>query len=101
LREQMFRETSTLGVRESPRRKVALRRTFLDVMVADQRVAVKVAHRDGRIVQVMPEFDYVAAAARRLCRPERLVLQEAAAAATAAGLAVGAPVPADADRATP
>jgi pyridinium-3,5-bisthiocarboxylic acid mononucleotide nickel chelatase len=101
LREQMFRETSTLGVRESPRRKVALRRTFLDVMVADQRVAVKVAHRDGRIVQVMPEFDDVAAAARRLGRPERLVLQEAAAAATAAGLAVGAPVPADADRATP
>jgi uncharacterized protein (TIGR00299 family) protein len=95
LREQIFRETSTLGVRESPRRKVALERTFVDVAVAGEKVPVKVAHRDGRIVQVMPEFENVSALARRQGRPERVVLQEAIAAATAAGLTVGAPLPPD------
>ena len=93
LREQIFRETSTLGVRESPRRKVALERAFVDVAVAGEKVPVKVAHRDGHIVQVMPEFENVAAVARRQGRPERVVLQEAIAAATAAGLTVGAPLP--------
>ena len=93
LREQIFRETSTLGVRESPRRKVALERTFVDVAVAGEKVPVKVAHRDGRIVQVMPDFENVSALARRQGRPERVVLQEAIAAATAAGLTVGAPLP--------
>jgi uncharacterized protein (TIGR00299 family) protein len=93
LREQIFRETSTLGVRESQRRKVALERMFVDVAVAGEKVPVKVAHRDGRIVQVMPEFEDVAALARRQGRPERVVLQEAIAASTAAGLAVGAPLP--------
>ncbi|HEY7273565.1 MAG TPA: nickel pincer cofactor biosynthesis protein LarC [Actinoplanes sp.] len=93
LRERIFSETSTLGVRESPRWKVALERAFVDVAVAGEKVSVKVAHRDGRIVQVMPEFENVAALARRQGRPERLVLQEAAAAASAAGLTVGAPLP--------
>jgi pyridinium-3,5-bisthiocarboxylic acid mononucleotide nickel chelatase len=93
LRERIFRETSTLGVRESPRRKVALERAFVDVAVAGEKVPVKVAHRDGRIVQVMPEFENVAAVARRQGRPERLVLREAAEAATAAGLTVGEPFP--------
>jgi pyridinium-3,5-bisthiocarboxylic acid mononucleotide nickel chelatase len=94
LRERIFRDTSTLGVREAPLRRYALPRAFVDVPVAGGSVAVKVAHRDGVIVQVMPEFDNVAALARRLDRPERLVLQEAVNAAAAAGLAVGRPLPA-------
>jgi pyridinium-3,5-bisthiocarboxylic acid mononucleotide nickel chelatase len=96
LRERIFRETSTLGVREGARRKVALERAFVDIPVEGEKIPVKVAHRDGRIVQVMPEFENVAAAARRQGRPERLVLQEAVEAATAAGLTVGAPLPPDA-----
>jgi uncharacterized protein (DUF111 family) len=96
LRERMFRDTSTLGVREGSLRRHALPRSFVDIDVGGGTVAVKVAHRDGVIVQVMPEFDDVAAAARRLGRPERLVLQEAAAAAAAAGLVVGAALPANA-----
>ena len=96
LRERIFRETSTLGVRESPRRKVALERAFVDVPVGGEKVPVKVAHRDGRIVQVMPEFENVAAVARRQGRPERLVLQDAVEAATSAGLTVGAPLPPEA-----
>jgi len=90
LREQIFRDTSTLGIRHSPYGKVALERGFADVTVGDTRVVVKVAHRDGLILQVMPEFEDVAALARRQDRPERLVLQDALAAALDAGLVVGA-----------
>ncbi|MDY7088440.1 MAG: nickel pincer cofactor biosynthesis protein LarC [Actinomycetota bacterium] len=93
LSEQIFRDTSTLGVRHSPRGKVALKRAFADVTVHDTRIAVKVAHRGGLIVQVMPEFEDVAALARREQRPERLMLQEALAAAGEAGLIVGAALP--------
>jgi uncharacterized protein (DUF111 family) len=93
LRDEMFRHTSTLGIREQVLRKVALPRAFVDVQVAGGTVAVKVGHRDGVIVQVMPEFDQVATLAREQGRPERLVLHDATVAAAAAGLTVGAPLP--------
>ncbi|GIJ72542.1 nickel pincer cofactor biosynthesis protein LarC [Virgisporangium ochraceum] len=93
LRERIFRDTTTLGVREGGPRRYALARTFVDVEVAGSTVAVKVGHARGAILQVMPEFDDVAALARRLDRPERQVLQDAATAAAAAGLVVGAPFP--------
>jgi uncharacterized protein (TIGR00299 family) protein len=89
LRARIFRDTSTLGVRESDRRKTALSRYFVDVALPGGTVAVKVGHADGLIVQVMPEFEEVAALARREGRPERLVLQEAMGAAASAGLVVG------------
>jgi uncharacterized protein (DUF111 family) len=93
LREEMFRHTSTLGVREQMLRRVVLPRAFVDVAVAGGTVAVKLGHRDGVIVHVMPEFHQVAALAREQGRPERLVLQDANSAAAAAGLSVGAPLP--------
>jgi pyridinium-3,5-bisthiocarboxylic acid mononucleotide nickel chelatase len=93
LRARIFTDTSTLGVRESDRRKTALSRYFVDVEVpGGGTVAVKVGHADGVIVQVMPEFEDVARLAGAQGRPERLVLQEAIGAATAAGLVVGAAV---------
>jgi uncharacterized protein (TIGR00299 family) protein len=96
VRDRIFRVTSTLGVRERTVSKYALARAFVDVAVAGGTVAVKVGHEGGVIVQVMPEFDDVAALARRLGRPEREVLDESAAAAAAAGLVVGAALPAGA-----
>jgi uncharacterized protein (DUF111 family) len=98
LRERIFRDTTTLGVREGELRRHALARTVVDVEVAGSTVAVKVGHARGSIVQVMPEFDDVAALARRLGRPERQLLQEALTAAAAAGLVVGSPLHADDDR---
>jgi uncharacterized protein (TIGR00299 family) protein len=95
LRDRMFAETSTLGVREHDLRKVALDRGFATVAVAGGTVAVKVGHAGGVLVQVMPEFADVAALAGRTGRPERLLLQEAIQAAAAAGLTVGASVPPD------
>jgi hypothetical protein len=93
MRERILRETSTLGVRGQTLQRYAVPRSFVDIDLDGGTVAVKVAHRDGVILQVMPEFDEVAAAARRLRRPERLVLQQAVAAAAAAGLIVGAELP--------
>jgi uncharacterized protein (TIGR00299 family) protein len=93
MRERVLRETSTLGVREQTLHRYALPRAFVDIDLDGGTVAVKVAHRDGVIMQVMPEFEQVAEAARRLRRPERLVLQQAEAAAAGAGLIVGAALP--------
>ncbi|MGA5298960.1 nickel pincer cofactor biosynthesis protein LarC [Nucisporomicrobium flavum] len=96
LRDRIFRDTSTLGVREGVLRKHALPRAFVDVAVAGGTVAVKLGHDRGVITQVMPEFDDVAALAHRLGRAEREVLTAAMAAATAAGLVTGAVLPGDA-----
>jgi uncharacterized protein (TIGR00299 family) protein len=90
LRNQIFRDTTTLGVRQGPLRKTVVARTFTTMTVAASTISVKVGHVDGVIVQVMPEFEDVAAAARATGRPERVILQEASAAAVAAGLTVGA-----------
>ncbi|HEX5199808.1 MAG TPA: nickel pincer cofactor biosynthesis protein LarC [Actinoplanes sp.] len=95
LRERIFRDTSTLGIRQSAPERVALARGFVEVAVGEGRIAVKLGHADGVLVQVMPEFADVAALARRTGRAERAVLQEALAAAASAGLVAGAEVPAE------
>lgn len=96
LRERMFRETSTIGVRESAVRKTALERTWVRVAVLDgATVPVKVAHRDGEVVRATPEFEDVAALAADRGMPAVTVLEVAVAAAVAAGLVPGAAVPVD------
>ncbi|MCU7730850.1 LarC family nickel insertion protein, partial [Actinoplanes sp. KI2] len=80
-RDRIFRDTSTLGVRHSRRGRVALDREFVEVSVGGGRVRVKVGSRNGVVLQVMPEFEDVAALARAQGRPERVILQEALAAA--------------------
>jgi pyridinium-3,5-bisthiocarboxylic acid mononucleotide nickel chelatase len=96
LREVIFAETTTIGVRDQSLGKYALPRAWVDVPVAGGTVGVKIAHRRGVIVRVTPEFDEVAALAVRQERPQRLVLEEAAAAAVDAGLTVGGSLPAHA-----
>jgi len=80
-RDRIFRDTSTLGIRHSRRGRVTLDREFTEVSVGSGRVRVKVGSRDGVVLQVMPEFEDVAALAREQGRPERVILQEALAAA--------------------
>ena len=80
-RDRIFRDTSTLGIRHSRRGRVALDREFAEVSVGAGRVRVKIGSRDGVVLQVMPEFEDVAALAREQGRPERVILQEALAAA--------------------
>ncbi|MBC3839692.1 nickel pincer cofactor biosynthesis protein LarC [Streptacidiphilus sp. 4-A2] len=93
LREAVFRETSTLGVREYPVHKTTLERTWTRVELLGTELPVKLGHRDGVIVQATPEFEDAARLAARLGLPVRAVLTAAAQAATAAGLTPGTPLP--------
>ena len=80
-------------MRQTETSKYALPRNWFEVEVGGGPVAVKVAHRDGVIVQVSPEFDSVATRAAALDRTQHDVLTAAVAAAAAAGLSVGAHLP--------
>ena len=93
VREVVFRETSTLGLREHHVAKHALEREQRTVEVDGQAVRVKLGLLDGEVVNAMPEWEDVAAAAAVLGRPAKQVLREAH---TAAQQAAGqdAPTPA-------
>ncbi len=82
IREVVYAETSSIGLRESLVGKHALDRDTHVVTVEGQRISVKVAHLRGRVVNVQPEFEDVVAAARVLDRPVKVVLAAAVAAAT-------------------
>lgn len=97
LRERVFRETSTIGVRESAVHRTVLERTWVEVTVeGGATVPVKVAHREGITVRATPEFEDVAAVAAAQGRPVITVLEDANAAAVAKGLVPGARLPAEA-----
>lgn len=81
LREVVFRQTSTLGVRETTVGKTALERREVSVDVGGRRIRVKLGLLGGEVVNAMPEWEDVAAAAAALGRPAKLVLQQAQVAA--------------------
>jgi uncharacterized protein (TIGR00299 family) protein len=93
LRHLMLALTSTIGVRETTVRKTALPRGWVDVIVADSRLAIKIAHRGGKIWQVTPEFDDLERASTELGVSPLTLLEQTMAAAAVAGLVTGAPVP--------
>jgi uncharacterized protein (DUF111 family) len=93
LRELVLRQTSTIGVRETAVRKTALPRGWIDLEVAGSQLPIKIAHRDGTIWQVTPEFDELDRAAAAHGMSPRALLEVATATAAAAGLVTGAPVP--------
>ena len=90
LRDLMLTLTSTIGVRRTVVDRWALPRQWVDVDVEGRRVRIKVAYREGRVVQATPELADVEAAATALERPLRVVLDAAVAAAAVAGLVPGA-----------
>jgi len=81
VRATVFRETTTLGIREQTVARHALPRETTQVTVGGLEIAVKVARLDGVVVNAQPEYDDVVRAARALDRPVRDVLAEASAAA--------------------
>ncbi len=81
VRAAMFRDTSTLGVRETPAAKTALTREFRTVAVDGQPIAVKIGRSaDGAMLNAMPEWEDVARAATALGQPVKRVLARALAA---------------------
>jgi uncharacterized protein (TIGR00299 family) protein len=81
VRRVVFRESSTIGVREHAVGKRALERETRTVRVEGTDVRVKVSRLDGEVVNVSPEYDDVTAAAAVLGRPVKAVLAAAVAAA--------------------
>jgi uncharacterized protein (DUF111 family) len=81
VRAVLTTQTSTIGVRESPVTKHALDRSWIETVVAGQPVRVKLAHADGAVRNVSPEYDDVAAAAVATGLPAKEVLARATAAA--------------------
>lgn len=78
VRREIFRHTSTIGLRERAFAKYALDRELVEVDVDGHRIAVKVARLDGELMNLQPEYEDVAAAARALDRPVKDVLAQAA-----------------------
>jgi uncharacterized protein (TIGR00299 family) protein len=81
VRREVFLETSTIGLRETPVGKRELARTAATVDVGGRPVRVKLAWLGGEVVNAMPEWEDVAAASAALGRPGKQVLQQAQAAA--------------------
>jgi uncharacterized protein (TIGR00299 family) protein len=80
VRTEIFRQTSTIGVRETPVGKTALQRETRTVVVGGETVRVKLAIHDGQVVNAQPEYDDVARAAAATGRPVKDVLADAVAA---------------------
>ena len=85
VRREVYRQTSTIGLREQPVGKHELDRAMATVELDGHTIGVKVARHDGEVVNVQPEFEDVAAAARALGRPLKTVMAEAVAAARGLG----------------
>lgn len=81
VRTEIFRQTSTIGVREVRIGKHALDREMHTVDVAGHTVRVKLALHHGTVVNAQPEYDDLAAVAAATGRPVKDVLAEAVAAA--------------------
>jgi uncharacterized protein (TIGR00299 family) protein len=69
IREVLFTESSTIGLRTIRVQKWALPREWLEVRVAGEKIRVKVARFGDRLVNAAPEFQDCAEAARRSGRP--------------------------------
>jgi pyridinium-3,5-bisthiocarboxylic acid mononucleotide nickel chelatase len=93
LRYLLLALTSTIGVRETRVRKTALPRGWVDLIIAGSCISIKIAHHHGTIWQVTPEFDDLEQAANEQDLSPITVLEQAMAAALAAGLVAGAPIP--------
>ncbi|MFC3689759.1 nickel pincer cofactor biosynthesis protein LarC [Aquipuribacter hungaricus] len=79
VRDVVVRETSAIGMRVQAVAKHALPRDEVEVVVDGDRVRVKRAWLDGRVVNAQPEWEDVAVAAARTGAPAKQVLARAAA----------------------
>jgi pyridinium-3,5-bisthiocarboxylic acid mononucleotide nickel chelatase len=77
IRDVLFRETGTLGVRAIPVTKQALGREAIEVETRFGKVGVKIGYLDGRPVTVAPEFEDCVRVARAASIPAKDVYEEA------------------------
>ena len=80
LRELLFRETTTLGIRRRVEERAVLERELVTVETEYGRVRVKVARGGGEVLNAMPEYEDCRRAAREHGVPLRAVMEVAVAA---------------------
>ena len=77
IRQVLFRETGTLGIRSSVVDKQALEREWVEVATRHGPVRVKIGRLEGTTVTVAPEFEDCVTVAREAGVPAREVYEEA------------------------
>jgi hypothetical protein len=78
LREILFRETTTIGLRWRIENKIALKREFTDVETEWGKVRMKIARlASGEITNASPEFEHCRSIARQHGVPLKRVMQAA------------------------
>jgi uncharacterized protein (TIGR00299 family) protein len=80
LSELLYSETTTLGIRVRNVERECISREVVKVSTAFGNIDVKIARYDGRVVNAMPEYDQVRAAAMSAKAPFRIVSDAAIAA---------------------
>jgi uncharacterized protein (TIGR00299 family) protein len=73
----VFRETTTLGVRFRQVERETLERHHVEVAILGASVRIKVATRNGQVVNASPEFDDCVHAAGTTGRPVKVIQAEA------------------------
>jgi uncharacterized protein (TIGR00299 family) protein len=81
LEELLLRETTTLGIRVREEDRVILQRRFIELETAFGSIRVKIGSRNGEDLNMMPEYEDCAQAARQHGVPLKQVMQAALAAA--------------------
>lgn len=79
VRREVFRQTTTIGLRETTVAKRALDRELRSVEVDGHRIDVKLATLEGEVLNAQPEYEHVADAAQATGRPIKDVLSVAVA----------------------
>jgi uncharacterized protein (TIGR00299 family) protein len=77
IRQILFREAGTLGIRATTVDKQALEREWVDVATRHGAVRVKIGRFEGNAITVAPEFEDCARVAREAGVPARDVYEEA------------------------
>lgn len=88
--EMLFAETTTIGVRTSQVARISLDRRFETVATQFGECRIKIAMREGRVMNAMPEYEDVRRLALEKNVPFRIVWEAASDAAREKATAVGA-----------
>ena len=80
LADLIFTETSAFGLRIERTERLKLTRSFETVRTEFGEVTVKLGMKDGRVIQVAPEFESCRAASERSGQPLRAIYEAASAA---------------------
>lgn len=75
LKECIYRETTTLGMRISNCVREKLERSFEKVTVMDEEIKVKIGHLSGEIINIHPEFEDCKKAARKTGLPLKDIMR--------------------------